>query len=856
MPKVMLINVTHPEESRVAIIKDGVLEAFEIESLSREQLKGNIYKGVVHRIHPALEAAFVDIGGARDAFLPLDEVCFRNLPRPPVPRNDDVGPKNGRRRRRIRDLLRTGEEVLVQITKEAHGTKPATVTTFYSLPGRYLVLLPGSEEAGISRRIEGDDRVRLRKLMSELQPPQGFGLIVRTAAGFDENDAEFERDLSYLCRLWRNVEQSAAQQRAPALVYREHDIVLRTIRDFFAPDIDEIHIDNEDVYQRAREFLSDLMPGQEQVLHLYEGAQPIFSAFDVEAQFESIFKRRVELPSGGSIVIDPTEALTAIDVNSGGSVRGPNPEETAFRTNLEAATETCRQMRLRDIGGLIVVDFIDMREPSHIHEVEQKVREAMRPDRARHEVGRISRFGLMEISRQRMRPAAMATTYTTCAVCEGHGAVRTTESAALVALRKSHNRIAQGDVSRLRLKLPNEVALYVLNQKRDALAQLEVRYDTHIQVCLSDDLMPHQLEMDVVGRPATRKKPELPSPGTVAAADETTVADEVVATGDETNEKAASNAGNGNDKKRRRRRGRRRGRGGLKAAIAMGEALAGLGFVAERTGPTVAESEAEEVPAYDVRPTTEEAPAVEAVQGEEATTIGAAAELGQEVVQEAAASPAASAAPSIAEQPTQVVESEEAVAPVTMLAGAQAAGAERGGERAARSRGRGGAGRRGTSRSRRGAAQRRAAARAVAPTAIPLEAQAGATTTAGLQDPGTAADTASEPAAPLQEASTAAESTATPTKGRPTVAQKRRATGKPTRRKKIVADEAPESGKSPAKSAGKTASARKKPAGRRVTSSTPKGAAEQSDRGAAARGRGRRRKGDNPAGTDSDGPMG
>jgi ribonuclease E len=493
MPKTMLINVTHSEESRVGIISDGILDAFEIESLSREHLKGNIYKGVVHRIHPALEAAFVDIGAERDAFLPLDEICFRNLATPTPPPTDE----NGKRRRRIRDVLKPGEEILVQIAKEQFANKPPTLTTFYSLPGRYLVLLPGSDDTGISRRIEGEERQRLRRLVADLNPPEGFGLIVRTAAGLDEDTAELSRDLAYLQRLWESVLEAASHKRAPALVYREHDIVLRTIRDFFTPDVDEIHIDNEDVYLRARDFLQSVMPGKEHVLRCYRGEQPIFSAFDVESQIETVFKRRVPLRSGGSIVIDGTEALTAIDVNSGGSVRGPNPEETAFRTNIEAASEAARQMRLRDIGGLIVVDFIDMRDGRHIQEVERALRDAMKPDKARHEFGRISRFGLLEISRQRMRPAAMATTYTTCTMCEGHGAVRTTESAARVALRKIHNRVSLGDVATLRASLPTAVALYLLNQKRDELARLEQRYDSRLLLELKDGLMPHQMELEI-----------------------------------------------------------------------------------------------------------------------------------------------------------------------------------------------------------------------------------------------------------------------------------------------------------------------------------------------------------------------
>jgi len=562
MPKIMLINVTHSEESRVGIINGGVLESFEIESLSREHLKGNIYKGTVHRIHPALEAAFVDIGAERDAFLPLDEICFRNLATPPPAPVED----NGKRRRRIRDVLKPGEEVLVQIAKEQFANKPPTLTTFYSLPGRYLVLLPGADDTtGISRRIEGDDRLRLRRLVSELDPPEGFGLIVRTAAGLDEDTGELSRDLSYLQRLWQSVLDAARTKRAPALVYREHDIVLRTIRDFFTPDIDEIHIDNEDVFLRARDFLRDVMPGKEHVLRCYEGEQPIFSAFDVEAQIESVFKRRVQLRAGGSIVIDGTEALTAIDVNSGGSMRGANPEETAFRTNLEAAVEVARQLRLRDIGGLIVVDFIDMRDGRHIQEVERALREALRPDKARHEVGRISRLGLLEISRQRLRPAAMATTYTACPMCEGHGAVRTTESAALVALRKIHNRIALGDVAGLRVALPTTVALYLLNQKRDELARLETRYDSRLAIELKDALMPHQIEIEVRARVRAEPAANV-RPGGVAQADA-----------------PAAENGNGTEaapgKKKRRRRGRRRGTG-LRAAAAIGDALVALGGTA------------------------------------------------------------------------------------------------------------------------------------------------------------------------------------------------------------------------------------------------------------------------------------
>jgi ribonuclease E len=582
MSKIMLINVTHAEESRVAIVADGTLVSFEIESFSREHLKGNIYKATVHRVQPGLEAAFVDIGADRDAFLPLDEICFRHLAAPP-PRN---GSGDGERRRpRIQDVLKPGEEILVQIVKEQFANKPPTLSTFYSLPGRYLVLLPGSDDAGISRRIEGADRARIRELIENLHPPEGFGIIVRTVAGFDPEANDLQRDLTYLLRLWESIQQAANSKRAPALVYREHDLVLRNIRDYLTPDIDEIHVDNEDVFERARDFLRDVMPEKEPALRLYQGDKPLFSYFNVESQIESIYKRRVPLKSGGHIVIDGTEALTAIDVNSGRSVRSGSQEETAFRTNLEAAAEIARQLRLRDQGGLIVIDFIDMRNPQHIGEVEKALRTAMFEDKARHEVGRISHFGLLEVSRQRLRPAAAATSYVTCPMCDGHALVRTTESAALVALRKVHNRIAQGDVSALRVGLPNDVAMYLLNQKRDDLAQLERRHDVRIQVTLRSDLMPHQSEIEVKPRVegAAAEPQALRRGGVAVAAQEQapvvppTAAPPLTEAVASTPEPAAAIAPppEGREGKRRRRRGRRRGRG-KQAAAAIGEALSVL----------------------------------------------------------------------------------------------------------------------------------------------------------------------------------------------------------------------------------------------------------------------------------------
>ncbi len=511
--KTMLINVTHAEESRVAIVEDGQLASFEIESLSREYVKGNIYKAIVRRIHPAIEAAFVDIGSGRDAFLPLDEICFKNHP------GASKAPVGERGRRRIKDVIKSGDEVLVQITKEQFTNKPPTVSSFYSLPGRYLVLLPGSEDTGISRKIEGEERTRVRELLGGLKAPPGCGIIVRTAAGFDDDQsAELARDLEYLRRLWDSIKKNAESKRAPELIYREHDVVLRNIRDYFTPDVSAIYVDDPDVYERARDFLTNVAPGKEDLLHLYTEEAPIFSHFGLEDQIESIYKRQVPLKSGGSIVIEATEALTSIDVNSGGSMRGASQEDTAYRTNMEAAREITRQLRLRDLGGIIVCDFIDMRVQSHNNDVERTVRDCMHPDKARHDIGRVSRLGLIEISRQRLRPAAAASAYATCPTCEGNGTVRTTESAALVALRQIQQRIAQADVALMKVSVPHEVAMYLVNRKRDALAQLEARFATRIEVVSSPTLMAHQSEIEVRTRDVMAPLPVV-RPGEVVSAE-------------------------------------------------------------------------------------------------------------------------------------------------------------------------------------------------------------------------------------------------------------------------------------------------------------------------------------------------
>ena len=490
MSKVMLVNVSHEEESRVAIVQGGVLESLEIESVSKS-LKGNIYKGIVHNVNVALEAAFVDYGEERAAFLPLDEVNFKVLP--VLPGREGHG-------RRITDHVAQGREILVQVVRDAFNSKPPTVTTFYSLPGRYLVLTPRSDGQGISRKIEdATQRDRLRKIVEELNPPEGFGLIVRTA-GMDQSKTELQRDLRYLLRLWQSIEAGAEAHRAPSLIYQERDIVLRTIRDHFTPDIEEVLIDDETVYGKAKRFVQAVMPTKEKVFRLYAGDKPLFTKYNLEDQIETIFKREVTLKSGGAIVIDETEALTAIDVNSGRSAREANIEDTALKTNLEAAEEAARQLRLRDLGGLIVVDFIDMYQSKNVRAVEKTMREALRKDKAKYDAGRISKFGLMEISRQRLKVAKASAAYVACARCEGTGVVKTTEAAALSILRRIQARVVKGDLAALKATVPEEIAIYLLNQKRDELSALERRYQTRISLIPHPTMNPGRGEIETTVR--------------------------------------------------------------------------------------------------------------------------------------------------------------------------------------------------------------------------------------------------------------------------------------------------------------------------------------------------------------------
>ena len=423
--KRMLFNATQAEELRVAIVDGQKLIDLDIESAGKEQRKSNIYKGVITRVEPSLEAAFVDYGAERHGFLPFKEIAKQFMV------NDDG--EYGRAK--MSTHLRVGQEMIVQVDKDERGNKGAALTTYVSLAGRYLVLMPNNPRGGgVSRRIEGEDRNELREVMDQLQVPEGMSLIARTA-GIGRTLEEMQWDLNYLLQLWHAIETAASEEKGPCLIYLESSLVVRAIRDLFQPDIGEILVDTPHIHEQAIAFMSTVMPANVNKVKLYRDDVPLFSRFQIEHQIESAYRRDVTLPSGGAIVIDHTEALVSVDVNSARATRGHDIEQTAFNTNLEAADEIARQLRLRDLGGLIVIDFIDMESAKNQREVENRLRDALRHDRARVQVGKISRFGLLELSRQRLQPSLEETTHSACPRCHGTGFIRDTASTALHVLR-------------------------------------------------------------------------------------------------------------------------------------------------------------------------------------------------------------------------------------------------------------------------------------------------------------------------------------------------------------------------------------------------------------------------------------
>ncbi len=478
--KRMLINATQPEELRVALVDGQRLFDLDIESGAREQKKANIYKGRITRVEPSLEAAFVDFGAERHGFLPLKEISREYFKKSPEGRIN------------IKEVLSEGQEVIVQVEKEERGNKGAALTTFISLAGRYLVLMPNNPRAGgISRRIEGEERNELREALNGLNAPADMGLIVRTA-GLGRSTEELQWDLDYLLQLWSAIKEASGERGAPFLIYQESNVIIRAIRDYLRQDIGEVLIDSIDAQEEALNFIRQVMPQYASKVKLYQDSVPLFNRFQIESQIETAFQREVKLSSGGSIVIDPTEALVSIDINSARATKGGDIEETALQTNLEAAEEIARQLRLRDIGGLIVIDFIDMTPAKNQRAVEERVREALEADRARVQVGRISRFGLLEMSRQRLRPSLGETSGIVCPRCNGQGIIRDVESLSLAILRLIEEEALKDRTAEVRARVPFQVAAFLLNEKRNAITKIELRTRARIFILPDDHLeTPH-----------------------------------------------------------------------------------------------------------------------------------------------------------------------------------------------------------------------------------------------------------------------------------------------------------------------------------------------------------------------------
>ena len=462
--KRMLINATQPEERRLAIVDGQKLLDYEIEIEGREQRKSNIYKAVVTRVEPSLEACFVDYGEDRHGFLPFKEISKQYF-------TEGVSPSQAR----IQDVIKEGQELIVQVEKEERGNKGAALTTFISLAGRYVVLMPNNPRGGgVSRRIEGEDRAELKEAMDQLEYPKGMSIIARTA-GIGRSAPELQWDLNYLLKLWSAIDGAAKAGKGAFLIYQESSLVIRAIRDYFSADIGDILIDTDDIYDQAQQFMAHVMPEHAARVKRYRDDAPLFSRFQIEHQIESAYARMVTLPSGGSIVIDHTEALVSVDVNSARAIKGSDIEETATRTNLEAADEVARQMRLRDLGGLIVIDFIDMEESRNRRDVETRLRDALRQDRARVQFGTISKFGLMEMSRQRLKPALSEGAHIRCPLCDGTGHIRDTEGFALQMLRMIQEESMKDSTAAVHCQVPVEVASFLLNEKRAEIAKIELR---------------------------------------------------------------------------------------------------------------------------------------------------------------------------------------------------------------------------------------------------------------------------------------------------------------------------------------------------------------------------------------------
>jgi ribonuclease E len=500
-PRKMFVNAADPEVFRVAIVEEGQMEELALESASREPTKANIYKGLVVNIEPSLQAAFVNYGGERHGFLPLSEVhpdYYQEKPQ-------------SKAKTKIQRVLRKGQELIVQVYKEESTTKGAYLSTYISLPGRRLVLLPKQSHLGVSRKIEKEEeRQRLKELAQKLGLPPEMGLIIRTAGETSKN-LDLSKDMKYLLKLWETLNQVAETQPAPCLLHRDLDLITRTVRDYFSPDITTIMVDNKDVYQTLRTFIREMAPRHVRSLKLYKDNIPIFTRYQLEDQIDRIYTERVPLKSGGSIVINPTEALVSIDVNSGRCTGQKELEDTALKTNLEAADEVARQLRLRDLGGLVVIDFIDLKDKKHQKEVEQALKQSLKKDKARVTVGHLSKFGLLELSRQRLRPTAEVSAYHECPTCQGRGRVKRVDTMGLSLLRQISTHVAQHPIQEVRASVPLEVGIFLLNNKRKEIIDLEEHYHLKIVVTPKEGLGPEDIQVDYLKRDIPEAKP-VPEP--------------------------------------------------------------------------------------------------------------------------------------------------------------------------------------------------------------------------------------------------------------------------------------------------------------------------------------------------------
>ncbi len=492
----LLINAEEPEECRLALLEDGRLESIHVTTVGRIQTKNNIYKARVVAIEPNLQAAFIDYGTDKNGFLPFSEIHPEYYKQDLSSAARKLVDAHQWKKLSISDVMERGQELLVQVVKEEIGSKGANMTTYLSLPGRCVVLMPGSDSEGISRRISGEERRgQLRDVMNSLSIPEGIGWIVRTAS-VDITKTALSKDVRFLLKLWKEIKSKGQHLAGVGLLYQDYNCVMRFLREYFDPYTQEILVDNEEALEKVRDFVDMLPAKQRQVkVKLHRGARPIFNQYSVEDQIESIYQPRVNLPSGGSIVIDPTEALVAIDVNSGSTSKGKNFEETIFLANMEAATELARQLRLRDLGGLVVVDFIDMRNNKHVREVERQVKAAMKRDKAKVDISRISRFGLMQISRQKMGSPIESGNYKVCEHCRGRGTVRSVETQALFYFRRIHTGASRRQVTQISCRFPLDVAEYLLNNKRYELIELEEKYQTRVVVTADPSLKPSQHEI-------------------------------------------------------------------------------------------------------------------------------------------------------------------------------------------------------------------------------------------------------------------------------------------------------------------------------------------------------------------------